>query len=86
MKKLLKLPLRLKLVQHSGQTVLNVEFEIVSLDGTRVHNIAQYTFKREANSAAAEMVLIVWQGSAYKELRASPPNRRFGVDIGNYAK
>lgn len=31
MKKLLKIPLRLKLVQHSGQTVLNIEFETAAV-------------------------------------------------------
>jgi hypothetical protein len=31
-----------------------------------------------------ELDLIVWQGSAYHEIKASPPNHKFGVDFRDY--
>jgi tetratricopeptide (TPR) repeat protein len=56
---------------------------IVALNGIRVHNFAQYTYIRDSQEAP-ELDLIVWQGNAYREIKSSPPNRRFGVDFGDY--
>ena len=56
---------------------------IVAVYGTRVHNTAQYEYGRGMRGAS-EMDLIVWQGDAYREIKASPPNHLFGVDIGDY--
>jgi tetratricopeptide (TPR) repeat protein len=56
---------------------------IVAINGIRVHNFAQYSFEREMGPP--EMDLIVWQGDAYHEIKASPPNHRFGVDFGDYS-
>ncbi len=56
---------------------------IVALDGVRVHSFAQYSYEREMNTAP-EMDLIVWQGNGFREIKASPPDRRFGVDFGDY--
>lgn len=56
---------------------------LVALDGIRVHSFAQYSYEREMN-AAPEMDLIVWQGTGYHEIKASPPGHRFGVDFGDY--
>lgn len=56
---------------------------IVALDGIRVHNFAQYGFEREIHSAP-EMDLIVWQDTYYREVKASPPNHRFGVNFSDY--
>lgn len=56
---------------------------IVAVYGVRVHNTAQYTYGRGMRSTP-ELDLIVWQGDAYHEITASPPDHLFGVDIGDY--
>lgn len=56
---------------------------IVALNGIRVHTFAQYSYIRDSQEAP-ELDLIVWQGNAYHEIKSSPPNRRFGVDFGDY--
>ena len=58
---------------------------IVAIYNTRVHNQAQYEYLRD-NNTNPELVLIVWQGDGYHEVKASPPEHRFGVDIGTYRK
>jgi tetratricopeptide (TPR) repeat protein len=58
---------------------------IVAAYGIRVHNVVQYNYQRD-NSKNPELDLIVWQGDEYREIKANPPNHRFGVDIGNYRK
>lgn len=55
---------------------------IVAVYGVRVHNFAQYAYGRELEKTP-ELRLIVWQGR-YREIVASPPNHRFGVDFGDY--
>jgi len=55
---------------------------IVAVNGIRVHNLAQYLHGRKTNLPG--MVLIVWQGNQYHEIKASPPNHRFGADMGDY--
>lgn len=57
---------------------------IVAFDGIRVHNTVQYQYQLN-DSAAPGFDLIVWQGSAYHEIKASPPNHRFQVELGNYS-
>ena len=56
---------------------------IVALNGTRTHTFSQYSYLRDS-LASPELDLIVWQGSAYHVIKASPPNHRFGVDFGDY--
>ncbi len=56
---------------------------IVALNGTRTHTFNQYTYVRSLLTAP-QMTLIVWQGSAYHEIKADPVTHRFGVDIGDY--
>jgi tetratricopeptide (TPR) repeat protein len=56
---------------------------IVAVYGTRVHNTAQYEYGRGMRGVP-ELDLIVWQGDGYREIKASPPNHLFGVDIGDY--
>ena len=56
---------------------------IVAIDGIRVRNYKQYACGREV-STTPEMDLIVWQGNGYHEIKASPPNHRFGGDFGDY--
>lgn len=62
---------------------LRVGDVIVALDGTRTHNFVQYSYLRDSQTVP-ELDLIVWQGSAYHEIKANPPNHRFGVEFGNY--
>ena len=62
---------------------LKVGDVIVAIDGIRMHNFKQYSCGREFNTAQ-EMNLIVWQGNRYNEIKASPPNHRFGGDFGDY--
>ena len=56
---------------------------IVALAGTRTHTFSQYLYVR-GSLEKQEMDLIVWQGSSYREIKASPPNHKFGVDFGDY--
>jgi len=56
---------------------------IVAVYGIRVHNFAQYACGRALSEAPA-LDLIVWQGSAYHELKPSPPDHRFGGNFGDY--
>jgi len=57
---------------------------IVAVDGVRSHTFAQYLCAREVN-LSPEMDLIVWQGDRYTEIKTSPPNHRFGGEMGDYA-
>ena len=56
---------------------------IVAVYGTRVHSFKQYMYARSFSSNP-ELDLIVWQGNGYHELKASPPNHRFGVSFTDY--
>jgi hypothetical protein len=56
---------------------------IVALDGYQVDNQLQYTFIRE-QSTSPSMDFIVWDGAAYKEIKATQPGRRFGVQLNDY--
>ncbi len=56
---------------------------IVAVYGIRVHNFEQYTYGRET-SKSPQLDLIVWQGKAYHEVQASPPEHRFGGKFGTY--
>lgn len=62
---------------------LNAGDVIVALDGTRTHNFNQYGYVRSVLTGP-EMHLIVWQGNVYREVKASPPDHKFGVDFGDY--
>jgi tetratricopeptide (TPR) repeat protein len=56
---------------------------IVALNGIRARAWRQYTYIRDSKQTP-EMVLIVWQGDCYHEIRASPPNHLFGVSMIDY--
>jgi tetratricopeptide (TPR) repeat protein len=75
------------LIQQSNDLVksagLKVGDVIVAAQGMRVHNMRQYTYARETRETA-ELDLIVWQGQGYREIKASPPHHRFGVNFGDY--
>ena len=58
---------------------------IVATCGIRVQNFEQYDYARDS-SDKPELILIVWQGGAYREIRASPPNHRFSADFGTYIR
>jgi hypothetical protein len=70
------------LLRSAGMRSGNV---IVALNGTRTHTYPQYMFVRGA-SPGPELQLIVWNGSGYLEVKASPPNRKFGVKLDNYRR
>lgn len=56
---------------------------IVAVHGIRVHSFKQYGCAREFTSKP-ELDLIIWQGDGYHQIKASPPNHRFGVDFVDY--
>ncbi len=56
---------------------------IVALNGVRAHSFLQYNYLRDAKDTP-DLDLIVWQGDAYRHIRSSPPNRRFGVQFGDH--
>jgi hypothetical protein len=56
---------------------------VVALAGVRTHNLAQFSFVRDS-MATGELDLLVWHGQQFIEVKASPPNRRFGVLLTDY--
>lgn len=62
---------------------LHVGDVVVALDGHAVHSEKTYRFIR-AMSDDPTLDLIVWRGGHYFESKASPPDRRFGNEIGDY--
>jgi tetratricopeptide (TPR) repeat protein len=56
---------------------------IVAINGVRTHTASQFKYVRDLEDRP-DMDLIVWQENSYREIKASPPNRKFGVDLGNY--
>ena len=58
---------------------------IVAIGGVRVHNTLQYYYLRDSDDNP-ELDLIVWQDGKYKEIKTSPPRRRFGVNIVDYSR
>lgn len=56
---------------------------IVAVGGICTHTFAQYSYIRDLQPSP-ELNLIVWQDNTYHEIKASPPNRRFGVNFGDY--
>jgi hypothetical protein len=56
---------------------------IVAVDGYRVRDFRSYKVLRDVGSDP-QLDLIIWRSGAYSVLTASPPNRRFGLDFGDY--
>lgn len=56
---------------------------IVALNGTRTHTLNQYLFVRNLLTGP-ELDLIVWKASGYRAIKASPPQRKFNADFGDY--
>jgi hypothetical protein len=56
---------------------------IVAVYGVRTHNFKQYSFARQLKEDP-ELDLIVWQNGAYRQIKTSPPNHLFGVEMGDY--
>jgi hypothetical protein len=77
------------IVQNENELTRSAELKvgdiIVASYGMRVRDFAQYDYARNS-SENPELVLIVWQGNAYREIRASPPEHRFGVDFATYSR
>jgi len=57
---------------------------IVAVNGIRVYDFPQYTYGRDIRSDP-ELDLIVWQGNDYHEIKASPPQHKFGADFRTYS-
>jgi hypothetical protein len=55
---------------------------IVGVQGYRTPTATRYTIVRELGDP--QLTLIIWRDHAYRELKAAPPNRRFGVDFLDY--
>ncbi len=49
----------------------------------RVRDFPQYDYARDS-SLNPEMLLIMWQRGVYREIRTSPPDHRFGVDVETF--
>jgi len=58
---------------------------IVALDGIRVYDMTQYQYIRELTKDL-EIKFLVWNGAQYSEVKASPPNRRFGVAFTDFRR
>jgi tetratricopeptide (TPR) repeat protein len=56
---------------------------IVGFQGQRVETFHQYVYLRTM-LANDTLNLLVWDGAKYREVTASPPQGRFGVDFGTY--
>jgi tetratricopeptide (TPR) repeat protein len=59
---------------------------IVALDGIRTENYPQYNIVRALQSDATPLALIVWDGTSYRELAASVPERRFRCGMETFAR
>ncbi len=68
---------------ETAKVKLNMGDVIVALHGIRVHNFTQFSFVRDTASESV-LDLIVWQGGHYHQIKASPPNRKFGVQMPDY--
>lgn len=68
------------LVQQAGLKKGDI---IVALDDIRIYDMTQYQYVRGLTNAP-ELRLLVWDGTAYAEKKASPPNRRFGVTFTDF--
>lgn len=67
-------------LEHAGLRVGDV---VVALDSHPVFSEETYAFVR-AMSDAPVMDLVIWRDGKYFEVKASPPNRRFGNNIVDY--
>jgi tetratricopeptide (TPR) repeat protein len=56
---------------------------IVAAYGKRVYDMYQFSYLRDLSKEAG-LRLIVWKNGEYAEVKASPPNRKFGVGILSY--
>jgi tetratricopeptide (TPR) repeat protein len=54
---------------------------VVALDGYRTDTWMQYQYVRSLSGPSVPMQLIVWDGARYREVTASPPERRFNVNL-----
>lgn len=58
---------------------------VVALDGYRVGSAGQFMMIRSLTQELP-MRIIYWDGTTYREIEASPPERRFGCDIDDFTK
>lgn len=69
-------------LQRAGITMGNV---IVGVDGFRVRSVLQYHVIRGLEQGA-EMDLVVWNGSSYREARVAAPRRMLDAGLVSYAR
>ena len=62
---------------------LNSEIQCINWTGIVRQGAIEFDIARELKKDP-ELDLIVWQGAAYRKVKASPPHRRFGVEFGDY--
>jgi hypothetical protein len=56
---------------------------VVAIYGNRIHSNTEYTLVRDTSTNTG-LEIIVWDGSKYREVKASPPEKRFGVNMVPY--
>jgi hypothetical protein len=56
---------------------------VVAIYGNRIHSNTEYTLVRDTSTNTG-LEIIVWDGSKYREVKASPPEKRFGVNMLPY--
>jgi len=82
-------PTRGVLIQGSSPQMvpfgLEANMVIVALNGFRTDTFAQYRVIRECSSDP-QMTLIVWDGKAYRVSDGTLPDRKFQVEMADYAK
>ncbi len=71
-----------RLVEEAGLKVGDI---IVALYSIRVQNFEQYDYAR-STTTVPEMNLIVWRKNHYLEVKASPPNHRFGANFSTWPR
>jgi tetratricopeptide (TPR) repeat protein len=69
---------------HLAAAGLTTNDVVVAIYGFRVENVEQYSYLRDVTPEPS-LNLIVWDGSAYKEVVASPPGKKFGSPVITYS-
>jgi len=72
--------------EHTQRYGLKGGDVIVALDGSRVDTLEQYFLLRSLKKEDQPLQIIYWDGSSYRELSASVPERRFGCGMQSYKK
>ncbi|RBP43819.1 hypothetical protein DES53_105218 [Roseimicrobium gellanilyticum] len=71
---------------HTRQWKLKVGDVIVALDGVLVETFPQYDVVRCLQPGSTPLALIIWDGTQYREVAATVPDRRFGCGMNSYRR